>query len=566
MASSGIKAMVEPVRQPGDATAEPFISVEGAVLRQDGGGTGPAIWWQILGDQHWAVLGPNGSGKSTLMQRIAGHLPAEAGRIVCHLTEDGAASRPITARDQVNGRQIAYVDFRWPRSFLNRDTPFHQARWNSLSSGDAPLVSEYLSEAAVNCANPYQVVDTLRDPERFQAERARVAALLGIEPLLDRRLVQLSSGERRKVVMARALLQRPRLLILDNPFAGLDQGFRPRLREIIGRLLMDEMRVTVVATEWDDVPAGITHVLLLDRGRVVAQGPRESVLARSAGTGSPEPASSERAAVRLGPSRAGGNSGTSAGSALVDMQAVNITYSGIRILSQVDWTVRCGEHWAVLGPNGAGKSTLLSLLLGDNPQAYANRVTLFGRRRGTGESIWEVKRRIGWAAPELQLLTPAGLSCREVVCSGFFDSVGLYQRCTPWQQEEASHWLERLGLSGLSQAPFGALSEGQQRLVLVARAAVKRPALLVLDEPCQGLDAERRDLVLDAVDGIGRSLDSSIIYVTHDPRALPGIITHALRLDRGQVTARRPVNGRGVWEWAEPAQRAATARDDGCAR
>ena len=220
------------------------------------------------------------------------------------------------------------------------------------------------------------------------------------------------------------------------------------------------------------------------------------------------------------------------------MEGVNVAYGRVHILNDINWTVRQGERWALLGPNGAGKTTLLSLILGDNPQAYANKITLFGRRRGSGESIWEVKRQIGWVAPELHLYYPRGLSCLDVVCSGFFDSVGLHRRPSPEQCEAAGRWMEHLGIPHLTAASFASLSEGQQRLVLMARAVVKEPALLVLDEPCQGLDAEHRDRVLQTVDAIGTRLDSSLIYVTHDPRALPASISHLLRLDGGRIARR----------------------------
>jgi molybdate transport system ATP-binding protein len=197
-----------------------------------------------------------------------------------------------------------------------------------------------------------------------------------------------------------------------------------------------------------------------------------------------------------------------------------------------------------LGPNGAGKTTLLSLILGDNPQAYANEIALFGRRRGSGESIWEIKRRIGWVAPELHLYTPFDATGFDVVCSGFFDSVGLYRRCSPQQREEGRAWMARLDIADCTDAMFRQLSEGEQRMVLVARALVKQPQLLVLDEPCQGLDARNRDRVLEAVDSIGEhgyGLDTSMIYVTHEADELPKSITHVIRLRAGVVIDKLPI-------------------------
>ena len=217
------------------------------------------------------------------------------------------------------------------------------------------------------------------------------------------------------------------------------------------------------------------------------------------------------------------------------MENVSVSYNGTPVLHQVNWTVRENEHWALLGPNGAGKTTLLSLILADNPQAYANDITLFGWRRGSGESIWEIKRNIGWVAPELQLYYPRHATCLDVACSGWYDSVGLYRECTSHQREIAVAWLERFGLAERAGTVIDQLSEGEQRLALLARALVKSPVLLVLDEPCQGLDAGNRDRVLQAIAEAGVQPNTSMIYVTHRADELPQNITHVLRLSEGHV-------------------------------
>jgi molybdate transport system ATP-binding protein len=511
--------------------AKPLVTLEDVILGHPGATPCPPICWDIWDDQQWAVVGPNGSGKSSLVQALSGRLPITGGRITYHFPGNGSSG---------NGAgQIAYVDLQAQRASLVGQSPFHQGRWNSLGGNDAPSVAEYLSERAVEGRNPYQVAFVPPDPGRFLARRDHVAGLLGLESLLDRSILHLSSGERRKVLLARALLRDPRLLILDNPFTGLDQGFRARLRDLLGRLMHGGLRVMVVTTSQDDLPPGTSHVLQVEKGAVVAQGRREAVWdapdAREApdGTARPEGA----AAMAPGEQPATGEAG---GAVLVDMERVSVAYGGVQVLCQVDWRIRQGERWALLGPNGAGKTTLLSLILGDNPQAYANEIVLFGRRRGSGESIWEIKRQIGWVAPELHLYYPRGASCLDMVCSGFFDSVGLYRRPSAEQRATALRWMARLGTAHLAGVSFDAASEGQQRLVLMARAIVKNPALLVLDEPCQGLDPAHRERVLGTVDAIGRGRATSIVYVTHDPRALPTTITHVMRLDGGRIVASGP--------------------------
>ncbi len=472
----------------------------------------------MLSDQHWAVIGPNGSGKSTLMQVLCGALPIVQGKIVYHFLRDNGHG---TVQDY-----IAYVTFESQRKVLSDDA-FYQERWNVGVNEDTLSVSEFLSESGTKRVNVYHVVDNDSDP-KFAARQQTVIEQLELGTLLNRNVVQLSNGERRKVTIARALLKNPQLLILDNPFAGLDERFRVKLAESLENLMRDDMRVLIVGTSRDEIPSSITHVLRIENNHVIAQGPQQTERSSRAVTGTDKlanPSISERKSTRH----------DSARKVLVHMQSVNVSYNGTPVLHQVNWTVRENEQWALLGPNGAGKTTLLSLILADNPQAYANDITLFGKRRGTGESIWEIKQNIGWVAPELQLYYPRGATCLNVVCSGWFDSVGLYRECAPPQREVALSWLRQFDLAARAETAFGQLSEGEQRLVLLARALVKSPVLVVLDEPCQGLDADHRDRVLLAVDWIGSRPNTSLIYVTHRADELPPSITHVLRLNEGRV-------------------------------
>jgi molybdate transport system ATP-binding protein len=506
---------------------KPFITLDGVTIRLYDRLLFEHTCWEILEDQHWAVIGPNGSGKSTLMKALCGQVPVVQGKIAYHFAEDGAKPQ----------EQIGYVSFDAQRSIVGWQDPFYQARWNSDRSTDGVPVEDCLSRDQVYKVNPFQVVDDLPDPAVFATRRDEIVERLQIEALLGKNAIQLSNGERRKVFIARALLKNPRLLILDNPFTGLDQAFRARLKEVIARLTQDRMRVMVVETERAETPPGITHVLEVEDCRVVASGPVERVQKPGFLLGMRDhPSSRESSKEKARPIKSKKNR-VSQGQTLVHMKNVCVSYDGTQVLHGIDWTVREGEHWALLGPNGAGKTTLLSLILGDNPQAYANEIALFGRRRGSGESIWEIKRRIGWVAPELHLYTPFDATGFDVVCSGFFDSVGLYRRCSPQQREEARAWMARLSIADRADAAFRQLSEGEQRMVLVARSLVKQPQLLVLDEPCQGLDTRNRDRVLKAIDSVGDHLDASMIYVTHDMSELPESITHIVRLDAGRIVA-----------------------------
>jgi molybdate transport system ATP-binding protein len=491
--------------------------------------------WRFEKGQHWAVIGGNGAGKSTLMRALCGRVPVVSGRIRYHF-QPGARPAGKPPQDQ-----IAYVSFGDQRDVLRRNDPYYQARWNA-GVGEARItVGDYLSERNVAQLNPFQVAEQALDHRAFVRQRARVVELLGIEGLLAKELIQLSDGERRKTSIARALMQRPRLLILDNPLTGLDVAFKQRLTQIIERLMAGELpaspHVIVVTSRQDEIPPAVTHVLWVEHGQVVAQGPREEVL-RKRQEALPTPAAHLDPIPPLPGD--GRHTGETRSPTLIEMSRVNVSYHGVQVLQDVDWSVRRGEHWALLGANGAGKTTLLSLILGDHPQVYANDVRLFGRRRGSGESIWEIKKRIGWVAPELHLHYPRHVSSLQVVCSGFYDSIGLYRQSTPRQQQNAQAWLSHLGIQSLGQSAFARLSEGEQRLVLLARALVKAPELLILDEPCQGLDATNRARVRRTIEAVGRQQETSVVYVTHNPHELPSIITHFLELELGRVTASAP--------------------------
>ena len=370
---------------------------------------------------------------------------------------------------------------------------------------------------------------TQRVHQDFAARRQDVIERLELSALLNRNVIQLSNGERRKVTLARALLKNPKLLILDTPFAGLDERFRIKFAENLENLMHGEMRVIVVGTNRDEIPRGVTHVLSVKENRVDAQEALQAVMSFRAER------EISNTQTRFLVAKLAPRNDNDTGRALVRLRNVTVSYNGTPVLQQVNWTVRENERWALLGPNGAGKTTLLSLILADNPQAYANDITLFGKRRGTGESIWEIKQNIGWVAPELQLYYPRGATCLDVVCSGWFDSVGLYRECSPQQRETARAWLRRFDLAVRAEAAFEQVSEGEQRLALLARALVKSPTLLVLDEPCQGLDAGNRDRVLQAIESVGNQPGTSMIYVTHRADELPQSITHVLRLNEGQV-------------------------------
>lgn len=493
-------------------TTRGFITLENVTVRLDGRVLFENLNWEIRDDQQWAVIGPNGSGKSALMKVLAGIAPAVHGHIVYHFAKDEAA--PIHDR-------IAYVSFEEQKGVLGPEA-YLQDRWNIGLGEKTTTVSDILSERGIWHTNPFLVgIPMLHSRMKyrdvgFSMRRRKTLKEFGLESLLDRTLTQLSNGERRKVTIARALLKNPQLLILDNPFEGLDVRFRATLKKSLETLMKSDMRIIIVGTGREATPRGITHVLRINDKHEILVGARRKMQSLDTDSKKVRPSKIVKAKNEQ--------------PILVHMKNVNVSYNRAPILKNLNWTIREGEKWALFGPNGAGKTTLLSLILGDNPQAYANDITLFGKKRGSGESIWEIKRKIGWVSPELQLYYPPDATCFDVVCSGFFDTIGLYRKCTPAQKKTALAQLKKLKLGEVAKIPFEEISEGEERLVLLARSLVKNPALLVLDEPCQGLDATNRDRVLKAVDLVCKKPATTMIYVTHRTDELPKSITNALVL------------------------------------
>ena len=507
-----------------------LISLENITLRINGQHLLENTTWTIEKDQNWAIIGPTGSGKTLLARTICHQIPLLKGRIQHHFPpQDTAFGRT---------QPIQTLSSHTHQEFMGRFLTYHQARWQSMERDESPLVSELLTPRSIVQVSPYEVDPPLPDLQRFAEKLTEVTDLLKLTPLLDKHIHLLSHGESRKVFIARLLLQSPQLLILDDPLVGLDVQSRATLAAGISNLIRQQtVQVLFITNRADEIPPDIHNLLVMRDCQIAALGDRAQLLN--------DPALQDLIAPPPAPQRIYQGSpafdamianyaNQSAPIPLVQMQHVNVRYGQTDILHDINWTVRQGERWALLGHNGAGKSTLLSLILADNPQAYANSIRLFGKRRGSGESIWEIKRRIGWVAPELHIHFRKTVTCLDAVTSGFFDSNGLYQRPTAEQTAASLNWLDILDMTAMADLPFNALSTGQQRFILLARALVNNPPLLILDEPCQGLDEAHRRIFLDLLDQLCADTNLSLIYVTHYHDELPAAITHHLRLENGK--------------------------------
>jgi molybdate transport system ATP-binding protein len=486
--------------------------------------------------EQWAIVGENGSGKSTLLEVLAGKWPVWRGK----LTHDyGGVLLSKVA-------ELVPSDYSFNR-IIKSAAQYYQQRFHSFEAEIAPSVREVLT----NQLKPVGTVDehsvTLLPSGISEEDLLDISKLLSIDHLLDRHFVTLSNGETRRMLLARSLLKKPKLLLLDNPFSGLDVHSREVLREALMHLKEEGISVILV-TSSVEIPESVTHVLELKEGKITNTGQNkvseyQSETALKPGTfaeNRPFQGDKKMSAVSDLQSEAKpkmdlqsihSNDFTFA----VHLRNINVSYGGKKVLDTVNWQVKKGEKWALVGPNGSGKSTLLSILTADNPQRFANDYDLFDIKRG-GASMWDVKSKIGHVSPELHLYFPQETTVFKTIASGFFDATGVYfRKLTEEQIQQTNVVAEWLNVSNLLEKPFKNLSKGQQRLVLLARALVKNPPLLILDEPCQGLDFAAVEHFKRVVDTVCDSPERTLIYVSHYHYEIPSCVTQTLRLAEGKT-------------------------------
>jgi molybdate transport system ATP-binding protein len=514
-------------------STKPFITIDHITVRlrdrlilQDSN-------WQIKSDQHWAILGPNGSGKSTLVRSLWGGVPVQSGRIIYDFGDQEANGNLIPQRDA-----IGYVSFETHQSLMEHEELQADLREFAGKKDEVTTARDVILSGILATRNV-----TPPDEERL----SRVADQLGIQVLLQRAITSLSTGEMRKTLIARALMKAPTLLILDEPYDGLDARSRVSLAESIDHLMTGPMRVILVVHRIEQIVPNITHVLFVKDGQLFKQGPKDDLLTSEQisqlyGCNLHLEKSHGGYLVSYGPEKKEEIDTSvlyrdvldNVPKTLIEMRDMTVTYGDLVVLDKVNWSMKKGENWVILGPNGSGKSTLLRLILGDNLQGYSNQLLLFGRQKGTGETLWEIKKHIGIVSSELQIQYRKKMSAFDVIASGFYDSIGLYQYPTPEQKVIVDAWIEILRIGDMAKQPYHHLSYGQKRMILLARAMVKSPTLLIVDEPCHGLDIRNRRRILNIIEMIGET-PTNLLYVTNHKDEIPNCITHVMRLQKGKV-------------------------------
>jgi molybdate transport system ATP-binding protein len=466
--------------------------------------------------QQWALVGKSGSGKSTFLDFIMGKASMAKGEahypyFDWHIQEHHQ-DNPMFNRYKLMTQVSARHEF---RNLSNTSDFYYQQRFNSCDSEDADTVTAYLS--TIKVVNPLGIWTIQRVTERLK-----------LTYLLDKELIKLSNGETKRLMLAAALIKNPLLLLLDNPLNGLDVAARQDFNELIQEISESGISI-MMATPSTEIPKAITHVAVLENGKVVSQCSAEEF--KPVSFNLPDQRQTNREELQqlllVTPSPVFDT--------IIGMENVSIKYGEKQILDQVNWQVKQGERWALTGHNGAGKSTLLSLINGDNPQAFANKITLFDQRKGSGESIWEIKKKIGYVSPEFFQYFPMGSTCLQVIESGFDDTLGLFRVSGKIRAETSMRWMKLLNISKYAGEMIRNVPISIQRTCMLARAMVKNPSLLILDEPCLGLDFERQEQFKNLIDEICGMSNLTLIYVSHYQHEMPASIKFSLKLEEGRV-------------------------------
>lgn len=482
--------------------SQPFVHIQNLNLKYSHKWVLKGLNWNINRGENWSLSGESGSGKTSLAKIITG-LQRAVGEVKINF--DTASRLPASAL-----YVASWYQFKNMEGVANF---YYQQRYTSQQAKETLTVQAELWSYGKENNLEFNAVEN-------------ILTVFGFAALKKSQLIELSSGEHKKLQLIKALWLKPQLLILDQPFTGLDKNSRKSLNTLLDGVANEGVQLILICND-EELPASINRFAKMEAGQIAELSSIESAAAL------PErPLRAIPTFLRSPPAYTSDN--------LVKMRNINISYGEKQVLKNINWEVNAGEKWLLQGHNGSGKSTLLSLINGDHPQSYANTLYLFGNKRGSGESVWDIKQHIGLISPEFHWYFDVSSTVWESIACGFYDTVGLFQQLPYSKKIQVDELVEYFGFTESKDELLSALPLGKQRLVLLARTIIKNPELLILDEPCQGLDQQQTQYFNQLVDELC-SNGMTLIYVGHFESALPGSLEKRITLADGAVQAIEPI-------------------------
>lgn len=515
-----------------------LISIDNCRIESNEKTIVPNLSWTMKSGEVWLVIGPNGGGKADFVNALAGKMSFVA----------NSSAEVSGSYSSVFGDSVELVSLERAAKLIEEERNNDESDYMEGGVDIGRTGRRFIAEGVLG---PLKKSDELPSWAN-ELDTHQAVQLCGIQRILDRGLKYMSTGEIRRTLLARALISGKKLLVLSDPFAGLDADSRKILFDFFATIAAEQQNgqserpsVILCMERWHEIPDSITNVLEFAEKRVVFCGPKqeyETKLAEKQQNREKEhSAQKEQLSSNLTQTIATTSpllqEQATEDEILVEMNNVNVGWGDNHVLIDLNWKLKKGEHWLVRGPNGSGKTTFLELITGDNMQVYCNDVRLFGQKRGSGESIWDIKKKLGIVSYRLHVeyRMVGGTNLRNLIISGFRDSIGLYGAPTGVEIAIADKWLALGGFAGRERELFRDLSYGEQRAMLILRSVVKCPPILILDEPCHGLDEEYRSKILHLLELIAEKQTTTMIHVTHDPSERLSCEHHVLELCPGQT-------------------------------
>lgn len=453
--------------------------------------------FQIKEGEHTCIQGPMGSGKTILMRSLAGFAQLQDGDLE-FLSDGKAISKFEFYKD------VSLVEFSKPGKYFNPKNHFYQQRYHHHMEDD------FSKSVTIQDLMVLKGFSIAAKDVRLYLQRCN------LWDHLDKSLIQLSSGQRRKLQLVLSLLHLPKVLLLDSPYIGLDAESREDLNDWLNELVIENKLQIIMVAEERDVPSWV-------KGRIE--------LPATATNNTP----SDKSCLEQIQKTWKNNALFQFVDPLIELKNIKIKFDKNQLFENVNWTVNHGDRIAIIGNNGAGKSTLISLLNADNPKVYCNNVNMFGVRRGSGDSIWDIKKKTGFISSELHLYFTENMSCLKVIATGFFDTKFIPRKLENSEIELIEFYTDYFKLSHLLNRDYRQISMGQQKVILFIRAIIKSPPLLLLDEPFQGFDAKSIDKAKKLLNLMADQLNTTLIFITHYQDEIPECINRRFQLEDGEL-------------------------------